>query len=206
MTRGTAEAIMRVFLPCYLVAYILIGHVYTVRAVRKKYGVDPVASGRRHPLMALGEAYRNVTFAVALLMVFAYAIRPPLLAYLRPIAPLETPAVRLAGAGILLGSLVLLRLAQRDLKGSWRVGFDLAGDAPELVTTGLYAWSRNPIYVAMAATGIGLFLALPNAVSLVIAALTLPVLAVRVRVEEAYLTGGHGAAYEAYRARTPRWF
>jgi protein-S-isoprenylcysteine O-methyltransferase Ste14 len=76
----------------------------------------------------------------------------------------------------------------------------------ELVVTGLYRYSRNPMYVS-----VGLVLAgwascfgLP---SLWVYAL-LVMLAFHVRVvygEEPWLARTHGAAWERYRAQVPRW-
>jgi protein-S-isoprenylcysteine O-methyltransferase Ste14 len=200
-----AELALRLFLPCYFVAYILIGGVLAVVSVRRKYGVDPLLVRRPDPLMALGETYRNLLFAATLAMVVAYALRPSLLGGLAPIPWLQAPAAQGAGATLLVASLVLLRAAQVQLKGSWRPGFDRDSPPAPLVTTGLFAWSRNPIYVAMSLTGLGLFLALPNAVSFAIANLTVLLLQVRIRVEEDYLAAAHGEAFAAYRRRTPRW-
>jgi protein-S-isoprenylcysteine O-methyltransferase Ste14 len=98
-----------------------------------------------------------------------------------------------------------VRASQRQLKGAWRFGFDRAVPSKELITTGLYAWSRNPIYIGMAATGAGFFLALPNALTFAMACLIVLLLDVRVRREEEYLLASHGEAYEAYCRRTPRW-
>jgi protein-S-isoprenylcysteine O-methyltransferase Ste14 len=57
----------------------------------------------------------------------------------------------------------------------------------------------------MIGTALGLFLVLPNAVSLAIAALTLLLLQVRVGVEEEYLSRAHGPRFAEYCRRTPRW-
>lgn len=203
---GDAELALRLFLPCYFVVYILVGGPLQVAAVRKKYGIDPLAAAQPDPVMRLGESYRNVMFAAALAIVLLHALHPPVLAYLGPIAYLQIPAVRCAGVVILLGALLLVRVAQVQMKGSWRYGFDRAGATTELIMTGLYARSRNPIHVGMCATGLGLFLVLPNAATFAIANLTVLLLQVRARVEEQYLTEKHGAAYEAYCRNTPRWF
>jgi protein-S-isoprenylcysteine O-methyltransferase Ste14 len=200
-----AELALRLFLPCYFVAYLLIAGVLAVVSVRRKYGVDPLLVRRPDPIMALGESYRNILFAAALAMVAAHALRPSLLGVLAPIPWLQSDAIQGAGAVLLVASLVLLRAGQIQLEGSWRPGFDRDGPAAPLITKGLFAWSRNPIYVAMSLTGVGLFLSLPNAVSFAIANLTVLLLQVRIRVEEDYLAASHGEAFAAYRRRTPRW-
>lgn len=196
---------MRIFLPLYFVAYILLGYTFTVASFRKRYGLDPVAIARPDPVMALGERYRNVLFTIVLAMLVVYAIHPPTLSYLGPIAILEVPALRLLGAAVLIGSLVLVRIAQSQMGRSWRVGFDLAAPPTELITSGMFSRTRNPIYVGMVGLGLGLFMVLPNAVTLTVAALTLLILQTRVLVEERYLLAKHGEAYTAYCRATPRW-
>jgi protein-S-isoprenylcysteine O-methyltransferase Ste14 len=201
----SSELALRIFLPCYFVAYVVIAGVLAVARVRRRHGVDPFAVRQPHPIVTLGESYRNLLFAAALAIVFVNALRPSLLAYLGPLPLLDAPAVRWAGVVVLLASLVLVRASQIQMKGSWRFGCDRAGAPTELITTGLYSRSRNPIYLGMALTALGLFLALPNAVTFAIANLTVLLLQVRIRVEEEYLLRSHGEAFAAYCKRTPRW-
>jgi protein-S-isoprenylcysteine O-methyltransferase Ste14 len=75
-----------------------------------------------------------------------------------------------------------------------------------LVTTGIYAHMRNPIYVAFTLTLMGV--ALAAAADWLIVATLLFVLVVHfgvVRREEAYLEARFGDAYRAYKARVPRY-
>jgi protein-S-isoprenylcysteine O-methyltransferase Ste14 len=78
--------------------------------------------------------------------------------------------------------------------------------ASVLVTTGVYGWTRNPIYLGffLMYVGIGIVVHSPW-----ILALTLPIaVAVRYGVvarEEAYLERRFGHAYRGYKARVRRW-
>jgi len=75
-----------------------------------------------------------------------------------------------------------------------------------LVTTGLYRYSRNPMYVAVATMLSGWALCFMSR-SLAIYAGTV-ILAFHFRVvfgEEPWLARTHGAHWEDYRARVPRW-
>lgn len=91
--------------------------------------------------------------------------------------------------------------------------FSKSGTRPEpwapssaLVSSGIYRWTRNPMYLGMAMLygGIALLFA-----SLAAALLLLPVLAIMnfivIRREEAYLARRFGAEYDAYRRRVRRW-
>ncbi|MFB7368418.1 methyltransferase family protein [Streptomyces sp. NPDC056222] len=77
--------------------------------------------------------------------------------------------------------------AQSAMGASWRVGVD-AAERTTLVTTGMFAGVRNPVFTAMTVTAIGLALMVPSVVAgLALAALVTAVqLQVRI-VEEPYL-------------------
>jgi protein-S-isoprenylcysteine O-methyltransferase Ste14 len=54
-----------------------------------------------------------------------------------------------------------------SLKNSWRIGIDTKTKT-ELVTNGLFSISRNPIFFGMIITLIGVFLATPNALTVLL--------------------------------------
>lgn len=87
---------------------------------------------------------------------------------------------------------------------SWRIGID-AGAAPPLVRTGLFAISRNPIFLGMRVSLLGLFLVLPNAVTLAVLLVAETLIQVQVRLEEEHLQRVHGTAYATYRRSARRW-
>jgi protein-S-isoprenylcysteine O-methyltransferase Ste14 len=104
-----------------------------------------------------------------------------------------------AGAVLLASSLARFRA----------IGTNLQTHKPTiaLATDGPYRRSRNPIYLGLISAYLGVAAAVG---SLPMAALVvLFVLVLRFGViarEEAYLAAKFGAAYDAYRAETPRWF
>lgn len=71
--------------------------------------------------------------------------------------------------------------------------------------SGLFALSRNPIFLGMRLALLGLFLVLPTGATLVILLVGEALMQVQVRLEEAHLTEALGAQYEAYRGATRRW-
>lgn len=73
-----------------------------------------------------------------------------------------------------------------------------------LVTTGLYAFVRNPSYLGMIVTALGWSLAFRSVVGILLTALLLPPLVARIRSEEALLRSHFGSEYERYCAQT-RW-
>ena len=79
--------------------------------------------------------------------------------------------------------------------------------ATALVTTGVFAWSRNPIYLGNTLLLAGAALAFGNPWFLP-AALLAAVAVTRLAIEreEAHLAALFGTEWDAYRRRTARWF
>lgn len=112
----------------------------------------------------------------------------------------ETFGIALAVLGI-----ALTLFARSDIGRRWRVG--VPRDAPEgLVTGGLFACSRNPVFGGMIAMAVGLALAVPSAP--VVAAAIAFIIACHIQVgdEERFLSSAFGDEYERYRAVVRRWF
>lgn len=199
------EFILRALLPSYFVAFILVGGPLRVVAYKRRYGVDPLALEDPDPLMEFGERYRDVLLLIVLVMTSVWTFFPHVNDHLGRIPFLDVLPLKVAGAVVLLFSLVVISVAQFQLGESWRFGVDRANPPPTLVTGGLYAFSRNPIYLGLLTTGVGLFLVLPNAVTFVVPNVAYVLLGMRIRLEEAFLAASHGAAFERWRRRTPRW-
>ena len=125
-------------------------------------------------------------------------------AALGPLLWLDGAAVRVAGWVLLAVSLAWVVIAQAQMGKSWRIGIDAEG-APPLVRAGLFAISRNPIFLGMRASLLGLFLVLPNAVTLAVLLVAETLIQVQVRLEEEHLGRVYGAAFEAYRRSARRW-
>ncbi|NLD75698.1 MAG: isoprenylcysteine carboxylmethyltransferase family protein, partial [Acidimicrobiales bacterium] len=88
---------------------------------------------------------------------------------------------------------------------SWRIGVD-PDERTGLVTHGLFALVRNPIFTAMLVTALGLTLMVGNVISLTGLGALFAALEVQVRlVEEPYLRTVHGPDYERYSATAGRF-
>lgn len=75
-----------------------------------------------------------------------------------------------------------------------------------LVTSGIYRYSRNPIYAGDAVILLGMVVWFGNWLGLAVVALfVLFIDRLQIRGEERMLTQRFGAGYSAYRARTRRW-
>lgn len=112
-------------------------------------------------------------------------------------------ACQVMGWLLFLGGLVITLVAQIQMGASWRIGID---DRPtQLVTSGLFALSRNPIFASMYLSLAGVVLIAPAPWTLAGYALSLIVIALQVRLEERNLVKLHGHAYTAYASRVGRF-
>jgi protein-S-isoprenylcysteine O-methyltransferase Ste14 len=103
-----------------------------------------------------------------------------------------------------LTGLVLVLLSLVSFGKSFRVGIDT--DQPDkLVTTGIFAFSRNPIYVAFGFVLLGQFMVFPNWILLVYMVAAIWLFHRQVSREEEYLRNHYGQPYSEYCARVRRY-
>lgn len=105
--------------------------------------------------------------------------------------------VALAGAAIVV-------VAQVQMGRAWRVGVR-EGDAPLFVSHGLFAFSRNPIFVGMMLVGLSAAMVAGTWWSWGALALFVASCVVQVRIEEAHLETNFGESYRAYRSHVRQW-
>lgn len=103
----------------------------------------------------------------------------------------------LAGLSLLVWSLI-------SFGQSFRVGID-ADHPDKLITTGVFAFSRNPIYVAFAFILLGQFLIFPNFILLVYLGAAVWLFHRQVLREEDYLKKHYGQEYSEYCNRVRRY-
>jgi protein-S-isoprenylcysteine O-methyltransferase Ste14 len=103
----------------------------------------------------------------------------------------------LAGLALILGSLV-------SFGQSFRVGIDQE-HPDKLITSGVFALSRNPIYVAFAVVLIGQFLIFPDWILLVYCAGAIWLFHRQVLREEDFLKEHYGKEYKEYCQRVRRY-
>lgn len=119
---------------------------------------------------------------------------------------LEGSWARVAGLLTALTGIALTVLAQWQMGKAWRIGVD-PQERTALVTDGLFRYMRNPIFLGMILALAGLFLLVPNPISLGASALSLLGIEIQVRkVEEPYLVVAHGERYLNYARDVGRFF
>lgn len=150
---------------------------------------------------------KSVLFTILVPGTVAVAI-PQLLARRRPYPALpigSTPARIIGGLSLLSGALLYVHTAVRF--GTEGRGTPSPTDEPEeLVTGGIYAHVRNPMYVSVLLVVIGqAFLLRSVAVLWWAAGCWIGFHTRVVRDEEPHLAEKYGDDYEQYRATIPRW-
>jgi protein-S-isoprenylcysteine O-methyltransferase Ste14 len=108
------------------------------------------------------------------------------------------------GVGLCLAGLAVLLLSLNSFGQSFRVGIDV-DHADKLVTTGIFALSRNPIYVAFGCVLIGQFLVFPNWILLVYLVAGTWLFHRQVLREEDFLQKHYGQEYVEYCNRARRY-
>lgn len=195
---------MKLFLPIYLLIYFAFAFVLPTYRVWKKTGINPVTfRGADTAHDYIGKLFK-IVMLVLTLAVIIYTFAPNFYAYLLPIIWMENSTVQYVGIGLLLASLGWTILAQVQMGNSWRIGIDEEKETA-LVQAGLFRYSRNPIFLGMQITLLGFFLAMPNALTLLILVLGFALIQIQVRLEEEFLTKMHGAEYEEFSRCVRRW-
>lgn len=105
-----------------------------------------------------------------------------------------------AGMGLAAAAFALWVTARFQLGAS----FSVTAQAKRLVTNGLYAKFRNPVYLFGELAFLGMAIAWGHPAGFIYLALMTPVQILRIRKEQAVLEQAYGERYRAYKART--WF
>jgi protein-S-isoprenylcysteine O-methyltransferase Ste14 len=116
----------------------------------------------------------------------------------------QSDLIAWVGVGLCLAGLLFFVWSLVSFGRSFRVGIDTE-HPDKLVTTGVFAVSRNPLYVAIWIVLLGQFLVFPNWILLIYLGAASWLLHRQVVREEAYLKQRYGSAYTDYASRVRRY-
>ncbi len=159
--------------------------------------------GKPRKVIAVEFVMKLATFAVVaaeVASIFLYGKGTP--SWLFPAACLP---LRIAGAVIGIGGVVVFGLAVHEMRDSWRAGIP-AEDRTELVTSGIFRFGRNPAFLGFDLLYAGLCAMFFNWVLLAFTLCAIVMLHLQTLQEERFMAKTFGPAYQNYKSRTRRYY
>jgi protein-S-isoprenylcysteine O-methyltransferase Ste14 len=176
--------------------------------LRLKRNINPIAiGGGKKGLVLAVEVFAFAALLAWMIEILLYAYHSEFRIFPWPldIQLFDSQIAKIIGVVLMSLGSVLFIIAYVSFGDSWRVGFDVKSPGA-LVTTGVFSFSRNPIYLFLDLWFIGTFLINGTLIFLVLAIGALVVQHWQILQEEAYLTNLYGQPYRDYCARTRRYF
>ncbi len=199
------ENIIKIGLPFFFITYFSIVFLLKTIIIGKKIGKSPlVLSTKDKTAYTIIGNYFKYTIISVFLYVLTFSIFPNVNDCFLPIEILEIKSLKLIGLSLLILSFIWTIIAQNNMKNSWRIGID-SEMKTKLVKKGLFKISRNPIFLGLITSLIGLFLITPNAVTLFFLILSFMLIQIQIRLEEEFLIEQHGICYQEYKQKTNRF-
>ncbi|WP_374443906.1 isoprenylcysteine carboxylmethyltransferase family protein [Epilithonimonas sp.] len=195
------ELLIKIFLPVYFILFFGISFVAKTIIVARRIRKNPLVLPQDESAYALVGNYFKFCLAGIFVYVILFTFLPE--SSFLPVDFLEVELLKFVGLTLMLLALVWTIIAQNQMKDSWRIGID-NDMKTELVTSGLFSVSRNPVFLGMIVSLIGLFLITPNAVSLWFLILGYVLIQVQIRLEEEFLYRQHGEKYLDYLIKVRR--
>ncbi len=197
------DEILRLTLPIYFILYFGLAFVLKSIIVARRIGKNPLVLPKDDSAFGLIGLYFKLTLIAMFIYVLVFAFFPYWHDNFLPITSLDNLTIKYFGLGLLAIALIWTIIAQGHMKNSWRIGIDTETKT-ELVTTGLFRLSRNPIFFGMILSLVGLFFTTPNAPTGLFLILGYILIQIQIRLEEEFLTKEHGQNYIAYRQKVRR--
>jgi protein-S-isoprenylcysteine O-methyltransferase Ste14 len=189
------------------VAIVLLIFAGRASYLRFSRNINPIAIGGGKKGLLLAVELMAVLGLVAwIIEVLLYALHSSFRIFSKSLDSqlLSSLTAKSVGVSLVTSGLILLGLAYVSFGDSWRVGFDVKRPGA-LVKTGVFAMSRNPIYVFLDLWFIGTFLINGTLIFLIFAGLALAVLHWQILQEEEFLLRLYGQPYQSYCAKTGRY-
>lgn len=193
----------RLILPIYFMLYFGIAFVAKSVIVAKRIGKNPLVLPNDDTAFGLIGRYFKMTLIAMFVYVLLYGADPNIFGKGLIFIQLENVWADILGLVLLGIAFVWTVVAQYDMRDSWRIGIDTETKT-ELITSGLFNYSRNPIFLGMVICLLGLFFVTPNALTLLFLILGYVLIQIQIRLEEVFLTKEHGLDYLSYQKRVRR--
>jgi len=156
--------------------------------------------------VSIGKRDKKDFLLVPFELLYLYVVLASLFGWFVPGSEvLHSPALAIVGGVLCVLALALLVASLAAFGRSFRVGLDETHPGA-LVTGGVFAVSRNPVYVSFILLLTGIFLAIPNWILLLLLFGAIMLLHRRIELEEKSLLSVYGEEYEEYCKKVGRYF
>lgn len=198
------EGFIRIFLPIYFIIYF--GFTFVIKSIliAKKIRKSPFVFPDKNSVYGLVGYYMKLIVVLLIFYIFIFVIFPEWYKFFLPILQIDKESIKYFGILLLILSFIWTFYAQKIMRISWRIGIDTQNKT-ELISIGLFRKSRNPVFLGMIGSLLGLFLITPNSVTLIIFILGYVLIQIQVRLEEGFLMKVHGDKYLDYCKKVRRW-
>ncbi|AZA76470.1 isoprenylcysteine carboxylmethyltransferase family protein [Chryseobacterium sp. G0186] len=194
---------IRYFIPLYFILFFLVSLVGVSFTVAQRIGKNPNVLPGDDSAYGLIGLYFKLTLFFLLIYTLLLFIFPDIIESTFRINLMNIPVFQYSGIVLMMIAFIWVFIAQWQMKDSWRIGIDHDAKT-ELVTQGLFRFSRNPIFFGMTVSLIGFFLAFPTIIALLFLLVGSILMQIQIRLEEEFLLNQHGQIYTAYKKRVGR--
>ena len=188
LLRISALLLLAVFYAAYFAKMLL----------QKRNGVTTDQIGR-------GKKPKKTLLIERLMKLATYAVVPAELLCILWNVGLRQNVLRWGGIAVASVGVSVFLLAMQTMRESWRAGISVT-DQTELVTVGMYRFSRNPAFLGFDLLYLGLLLAFFHPAHLAFALFAVVMLHLQILQEERFLAGTFGEPYLQYRNKVLRYF
>lgn len=159
----------------------------------------------KQPVRGRSVKMNLVTLNIIILAIIIYSGIASHPDYFYWIRVLDSDAVRITGLIIISLAFILGISTLIKMKDSWRVGIR-PEQKTELITSGVFRYSRNPYFLSYDLLFLGMFLEFPTLAFLVFSLTFVIILHFLILDEEKYLLEQHGDTYKKYKDSVKRYF
>lgn len=194
---------MRFFIPLYFIVFFTVSFLGISFTVARKIGKNPNVLPKDDSAYGLIGFYFKITIITLFIYTVLLLLFPQTVFSTFRINILDLDSIRYAGITLMITAFIWVVTAQVQMKNSWRIGIDCKTKT-ELITHGLFRFSRNPIFLGMMVSLIRFFLAFPTVIAFIFSLMGCILMQIQIRLEEEYLQKQHGQAYLTYKKRVGR--
>jgi len=198
------EQYIKIIVVVLTITNFLGAFVFPLIRVKKKLGVLAVSFQNADSVQSLiGKVY-----FVCLFFIFfssaSFGFSLTIYEYFYPFKILENNTIRIFAVLLNIFSIIWIMIGQKQMEETWRIGI-FEQESNRLVTSGLFCFSRHPIFVGLIGLMLSTFLCMPNAITFTVFVVALILINIEALLEESELKNKHGNDYNDYCKKTRRW-